>query len=1394
MHLKKRSFFSSLALTFVWVGVFGSLLFIWVMKAQAVTRTWDGGGADGTCGGGAGDGNKWSCALNWSGDVVPTGSDDVVFDGTSTKAATIDASFGGSINSISINSGYTGTITMSRSLSVAASFAQSAFATSSNFNGGSQSLTVGTTMNVRAGTFTAPSGGWTIAGNINVSNGGLGLTFNANGATLTTNGTTQSIGCDSSATFTKVVITNSSGTVTPGGGCIVQLGANPTINTTTRFAGTVSGTGTLTVNGNVFVDQSGSAISGFSAMTVSGSIDFSQATFNLSSMTNLTAGSFTMGANGGGTLTAPAAMTVTGNFSLSSATFTAPTGTLSIGGNLSNSGGTFTANSGTVNLNGTSQTISDAWVFYNFTKTVSSAATLTFPASTKVEIDGAMDLEGAAGQLLSLRSSSSGTQWQIAPRTSNRTINYLDVKDSLNMVPLQIEVSGHNITNSLNNTRWNFAGDPILAPLTVYTVAPFDSNVRTVDANTSGTTAITAITLTGKTVTKSNGLAYNPLTCTLYALLQLNAQTGRELVTLNPTTGVATNIGDTGKQFAGMAFDDQGILYGVTGDGETNLPETLYTINTSTAVPTLFLSLGNGDSGESIAYNMSDGYLYHMSGSLTEVFEKINLSTHVVTNIPTSGDSYFETAGMMWVPSRNYFLVSNSANIWTSFTTSGVATTYAQTFDPRGSKGIVPTSCTALSAPSAGGLGDSTVTTGGTISTTTPTLSFTLTDSDVGDTDKYQIQIDDSSDFSSPVVDYTSALATPGSLSFTVGQAAGSGTYTVGSGGQTLANGSYYWRVRGIDNHNLTGSYATANGGAVAFILGGGGSNTAPDASSNIGPSDLTNGSTISPNQPTFTFTLSDPNTSDSVRYEIQIDDTVNFSSLIVDYTSGLQSQGTATFQVGQAPGSGSYAIGTQGQTLSSGSYYWRVRTIDNSGAASGWTTANGGSPAFVIGGSAATSSPTPTPTSLTTTTTTETVLESPSPEPTAGGSAIVTAEEINASASANTPAILLTIENAINEFFSAIARGEDPPRLAIIDKILGESITLKEFVDNPTVKRASKEISAASIIIPPVLSVLIAAASVSPATSGAFYPLAQILAKILQAVGLLPHITPMGITFNTASGSSIPFVNILIHRHDKEETTDTVVTDEHGVYRGVKLPAGKYSIEAVHSDYSFPTVKPRFSLTPLFNFFKGEPFSITDENSEQFFMIPMDPKPQTIETSSKNKAPVLPLIISTILRTLFYPLALFSVILSLFFPSLVNFAITFVYIALFIIARLGIYDEPLIVGSVKDANGWPLAGTILRFIEQGTNNLKAIRVSKPDGSFSVRLTKGKYSLLPTKQQYTAMEGGFPSDFVYFEQTKKPQELPVTLTPISTFTRETEVPPPTAFTPPPLTAPALPGQ
>jgi len=78
-------------------------------------RIWDGGGLT----------NNWSDAANWSGNATPESGALILFNATSVKNATIDASFQGRIYSITIEAGYTGTIGQYSDLTIEGSYSQS---------------------------------------------------------------------------------------------------------------------------------------------------------------------------------------------------------------------------------------------------------------------------------------------------------------------------------------------------------------------------------------------------------------------------------------------------------------------------------------------------------------------------------------------------------------------------------------------------------------------------------------------------------------------------------------------------------------------------------------------------------------------------------------------------------------------------------------------------------------------------------------------------------------------------------------------------------------------------------------------------------------------------------------------------------------------------------------------------------------------------------------------------------------------------------------------------------------------------------------------------------------------------------------------------------------------
>ncbi|MDX9971161.1 MAG: hypothetical protein RBS56_04645 [Candidatus Gracilibacteria bacterium] len=121
----------------------------------------------------------------------------------------------------------------------------------------------------------------------------------------------------------------------------------------------------------------------------------------------------------------------------------------------------------------------------------------------------------------------------------------------------------------------------------------------------------------------------------------------------------------------------------------------------------------------------------------------------------------------------------------------------------------------------------------------------------------------------------------------------------------------------------------------------------------NLGPPGLVDGSQTSDKTPTLTFDVEDEN-DDLVEHRIQIATDPSFSSLVVDFSSGYLTEGSKTFTVGQEVGAnGSYAVGSVDQELSDDEYYWRVMASNQASLQSDWVTANSGSIAFIVDGTA---------------------------------------------------------------------------------------------------------------------------------------------------------------------------------------------------------------------------------------------------------------------------------------------------------------------------------------------------------------------------------------------------------------------------------------------------------
>ena len=365
-------------------------------------------------------------------------------------------SSGGALRNVSGNNSWSGAITLG-SASTIASDANTLTLTGAIDNGGFDLTFTGSGNTVfsgavsgaggltksGAGTLQRSTNSLSLAGALTISAG----TFDANGLAITISGNWAQTGGTFTPGSNTVTFDKTSGTQT------LNSGGTSFNNISHSGAGTLQLTTNALNTAGTFTNSAGTFDANALAHTVTGLATVSGGSYTAGSATQTFNGGLTVS---GGTYTGGSGTTdVNGAVTLSSGTLTAPSGNLTVSGNFSHSGGTFTHNSGTVILDGTDQTISGSTTFNNLTKNVSVARTLTFAAGTTQTIAGTMDLEGAVDNLLSLRSSVSDTQWNIDPQ-GTRTIGYLDVKDSNNTNATAITAGGFNITNSGNNTNWNF--------------------------------------------------------------------------------------------------------------------------------------------------------------------------------------------------------------------------------------------------------------------------------------------------------------------------------------------------------------------------------------------------------------------------------------------------------------------------------------------------------------------------------------------------------------------------------------------------------------------------------------------------------------------------------------------------------------------------------------------------------------------------------------------------------------------------------------------------------------------------------------------------------------------------------------------------------------------------
>ncbi len=684
---------------------------------------------------------------------------------------------------------------------------------------------------LQSGTFTAPTT-LTMIGNFTVSGG----TFNEGTNTINfgngTNSNSITANVATSETFYNLTVnlftTSNNVTITSGDTLIVT-------NTLTHTNGQIN-TGTISARGNIVVGSTiahGSGVilldqTGDQTITGSGG-KLPELRINKSSGTVTSSGSF-----------------IVSNFLLQAGTFVAPT-TLGINGNFTISGGSFEEGTGTVNFGTGSSVSTDMTVNVLTTETFYAIGVNLFINSNFVTI--------SSGDTLIVTNTFTHT---------NGDINTGTIRAEGNVVIASTADGGTatlTFDGSADQTYTDGGGDEVDGTFTVNK----DSGTLTLasamtvtgtgqDLTVSGGTldlAGFALTVTDQFTVSSGGTLelFGDESITVSGAKNINS--GSTVVFTGDGSGTDSyTIGNFSASYHHLTINSADgttdtFAFGQSLDVNGNFTITAGTVtggaSTLTVAGDISIAAAAAFSGASMTL---DGTNQAIVGDVSVVnFTKndsnnnstdLTLTMQEADTLTVSGTLTLDgtdandrvrlvssDADTAWLLDADTFSI-DYVYVEDSDASASTMVTHTNTEDGGGN-----TNWGFNGAPSVSTLGPASYVDGSFGTDSTPTLTFTLADvDDLSDTVQFLIQIDDTAGFGSPVTAYTSALAAPGAATFTVGQAAGSGAYTTGSNGQTLPDGSYYWRVLATDEDAATSGYSTANSGSIAFKI----DTTAPTA------------------------------------------------------------------------------------------------------------------------------------------------------------------------------------------------------------------------------------------------------------------------------------------------------------------------------------------------------------------------------------------------------------------------------------------------------------------------------------------------------------------------------------------------------------------------------------
>ena len=264
------------------------------------------------------------------------------------------------------------------------------------------------------------------------------------------------------------------------------------------------------------------------------------------------------------------------------------------------------------------------------------------------------------------------------------------------------------------------------------------------------------------------------------------------------------------------------------------------------------------------------------------------------------------------------------------------------------------------------------------------------------------------------------------------------------------------------------------------------------------------------------------------------------------------------------------------------------------------------------------------------------------------------------------------------------------------------------------------------------------------------------LILKILQALGLIPPSKPQGIVYNSITNEPVAFALLTIQSTPTKTgdvVIETLVTDVNGIYQGVRLPVGDYTITASHQDFVFPTASKRPSFATMQDFYTGEVFTVSSSESQQLFLIPVDPRKESAQTekSSQLRKTVRRILQKIRVTDFFWPLLTMSIIITLLYPTPINFIVLGIY-GIFLWKRLVIlYRKPNFIGTVTDLFGNPLEHATVRISNPSNGSLESLLTTNEKGTLRAHLPAGKYQVQATKTGFVWAEEGLGLSFKEIE-------------------------------------------